>query len=68
MCIIQALLSQRYGDVNAEMKTGIVFLTAELVADPGENVLQFSSCNLTSPFVILHNCCHPGKADLFLPW
>lgn len=42
-----------------------IFLKVFWVTFPGENELSPLTCNLTAPFVILHNCCHPGKTKLF---
>lgn len=42
-----------------------IFLKGFWVTVPGESELSSLTCNLTAPFVILHNCCHPGKTKWF---
>lgn len=43
----------------------LFFLKAFWVTVPAESELSSLTCNLTAPFVILHNCCHPGKTKWF---
>lgn len=71
-CIFGVTISECQGIMGTWLLTigsAIVLLSFLLeafwVTVPGESELSSLTCNLTAPFVILHNCCHPGKTKWF---
>lgn len=44
----------------------VIFFSRACLSDsPWGTELSYLTCDLTASFVILHNCCHPGKTKWF---
>jgi hypothetical protein len=68
-CLFCFRMPKHYGDMTVNNSAchccAVIFSQAFLSGSPwGEWIINLM-CDLTAPFVILHNCCHPGKTKLF---